>query len=76
MVCQAGNVRLTKTLELDEALVALFTGAMNANVVADLLPADGKIDARERKFLERLAVNFNIRTRVASHVMMLVKNHL
>jgi len=45
---------------------------------ADLLLADGKIDARERKFLQRLAVNFNISARVASHVIeaMLVKNHL
>ena len=40
--------------------------------------ADGKIDAGERKFLQRLAVNFNIRARVASQVVeaMLVKNHL
>jgi hypothetical protein len=47
-------------------------------IVADLLLADGKIDARERKFLQRLAVNFNIRARVASHVVgaMLVKNYL
>jgi tellurite resistance protein len=131
-------------LELDEALIALFIGAMNANghvtreelarahhliwstkrfrrksgetvgrlidrmkrlieeqepaavmdaaargipaklrpsafaVVADLLLADGKIDLRERKFLRRLAVEFNIRARVANHVIeaMLVKNHL
>jgi hypothetical protein len=42
------------------------------------LRADGKIDARERKFLGRLAVDFNIRARVASEVVeaMLVKNHL
>ncbi len=133
-----------KKLELDEALIALFIGAMNANdhvareelarahhliwstkrfrrksgetvgrlidrmkrlledeepaavmeaaaraipaklkppafaIVADLLLADGKMDARERKFLQRLAVNFNIRARVASHVIesMLIKNHL
>jgi tellurite resistance protein len=133
-----------KRLTLDEALIALFIGAMNANdhvareelarahhliwstkrfrrksgetvgrlidrmkrlleeqepaavmeaaargiptnlrpsafaIVADLLLADGKIDARERQFLRRLAVDFNIRTRVASHVVeaMLVKNHL
>ena len=47
-------------------------------VVADLLLADGKIDARERKFLRTLAVDFNIRTRVASQVIeaMLVKNQL
>ena len=133
-----------KKLELDEALIALFIGAMNANahvareelarahhliwstkrfrrksgetvgrlidrmkrlledqkpmavmeaaargipaklrpsafaIVADLLLADGKIDARERTFLRRLAVDFNIRARVASQVIeaMLVKNHL
>ena len=133
-----------KRLELDEALIALFIGAMDANhhvareelarahhliwstkrfrrksgetvgrlidrmkrlleqheasevinavakaipaklrppvfaVVADLLLADGKIDARERKFLQRLAVNFNIPARVGKHVIetMLVKNHL
>ena len=132
-----------KRLELDEAFIALFIGAMNANdhvareelarahhliwstkrfrrksgetvgrlidrmkrlveeqepaavmeavaqaiptklrpsafaIVADLL-ADGRIDARERKFLQRLVVNFNIRARVANHVIeaMLVKNHL
>ena len=47
-------------------------------IVADLLLADGRIDARERKFLQRLAVNFNIRARVASQVIdaMLVKNYL
>ena len=47
-------------------------------IVADLLLADGKIDARERTFLRRLAVDFNIRVGVASHVIeaMLVKNHL
>ena len=133
-----------KRLKLDEALIALFIGAMNANehvareelarahhliwstkrfrrksgetvgrliermkrlleqqepgavmgaaaraipaklrasafaIVADLLLADGKLDARERKFLRRLAVDFNIRARVASLVVeaMLVKNHL
>ena len=47
-------------------------------IVADLLLADGKIDARERRFLRRLAGDFNIRTRVASQVIeaMIVKNHL
>jgi hypothetical protein len=47
-------------------------------VVADLLLADGKIDARERNFLRRLAADFNIRARVANHVIeaMLVKNYL
>jgi tellurite resistance protein len=133
-----------KRLDLDEALIALFIGAMNANdhvareelarahhliwstkrfrrksgeavgrlidrmrrlleeqdpaavmeaaaraiparlrpsafaIVADLVLADGKIDAQERKFLHRLAVDFNIRTGVASHIIeaMLVKNRL
>jgi hypothetical protein len=47
-------------------------------IVADLLLADGKIDRRERKFLRRLAVDFNIRAGVASQIIeaMLVKNHL
>jgi tellurite resistance protein len=47
-------------------------------IVADLLLADGRIDARERKFLRRLASDFNIRARVASQIVdaMLVKNHL
>jgi tellurite resistance protein len=47
-------------------------------IVADLLLADGKIDARERKFLRRLAGDFDIRARVAGQVIeaMLVKNHL
>jgi tellurite resistance protein len=133
-----------KKLELDEALIALFIGAMNANdrvareelarahhliwstrrfrrksgetvgrliermkrlleeqepeavmeaaargiptqlrpsafaIVADLLLADGRIDARERKFLRRMAVDFNMRAGAASQVIeaMLVKNHL
>ena len=145
MLNKARSVRpRRKTLELDEALIALFIGAMNANdhvareelarahhliwstkrfrrksgesvgrlidrmkrmleeqeamavteaaaraiparlrpsafaTVADLLLADGKIDARERKFLQHLAGNFNIRARVANQVMevMLIKNHL
>ena len=47
-------------------------------VVTDLLLADGKIDARERKFLRRLAADFNIRARVANQIIeaMLLKNHL
>ena len=47
-------------------------------LVADLVLADGRIDARERKFLHRLAVDFNIRARAASQIIeaMLVKNHL
>ena len=136
--------RRVKKLDLDEALIVLFIGAMNANdhvareelarahhliwstrrfrwksgetvgrlidrmkrlleqqeaatvmdaaartipaqlrpsafaIVADLLLADGKIDARERKFLQRLAANFNIRAPVANKLIeaMLVKNRL
>jgi hypothetical protein len=47
-------------------------------VIADLLLADGKIDARERRFLQRLAVDFRIPTRMATNVVdaLLVKNHL
>ena len=142
---KAGSVRpRLKRLEPDEALIALFIGAMDANghvareelarahhliwstkrfrrksgetvgrlidrmkslleeretsvvmeaaaraipaklrpsafaIVADLLLADGKVDAPERKFLRRLAADFNIQARVANHVIeaMLVKNHL
>lgn len=47
-------------------------------VVADLLLADGKIDAKERRFLNRLALNFRIDTSTAHKVIeaMLVKNRL
>src|SRR5574338_1701721 len=47
-------------------------------VVADLLLADGKIDARERKFLQRLAADFRIPGRMAMNIVdaLLVKNHL
>jgi hypothetical protein len=47
-------------------------------IVADLVLADGKIDARERRFLRRLAVNFKTNARVATKVIevMLLKNHL
>jgi hypothetical protein len=45
---------------------------------ADLLLADGKIDGRERRFLQRLAVNLDIPTKIATDVIdaMLLKNHL
>jgi tellurite resistance protein len=144
MVSKTSRGARTRRLELDEALVALFIGAMNANghvareelarahhliwstrrfrrksgdtlgrlisrvnrrldaqepaavlaaaargipaelrpsafaIVADLLLADGKIDARERTFLRRLAVDLDIDPRLARQVMeaMLVKNHL
>jgi tellurite resistance protein len=47
-------------------------------IVADLLLADGKIDARERRFLQRLALNLKIGSRRANAVIdvMLVKNQL
>lgn len=47
-------------------------------VVADLLLADGKIDSRERRFLQRLAADFRLPTRTATTVIdaLLVKNHL
>lgn len=47
-------------------------------IVADLLLADGKIDAKERRFLQRLAASFSIPVRVATDVVaaMLVKNRL
>jgi tellurite resistance protein len=47
-------------------------------IVADLLLTDGRIDAGERKFLQRLAVGFNLRAPVVSHVIevMLLKNQL
>lgn len=46
-------------------------------VVADLLLADGKIDGRERKFLQRLATTFRIPPSTAAGVVdvMLLKNH-
>jgi tellurite resistance protein len=137
--------RPVRSLELDEALIALFIGAMDANghvareelarahhliwstrrfrrksgetvgrlidrmkrlleeqedraavlevaakaiparlrpsafaIVADLLLADGKIDARERRFLQRLAADLKIDPRMLAGVIevMLVKNHL
>jgi len=47
-------------------------------VVVDLLLADGKIDAGERRFLRDLAVDLNIRAHVVSQVIeaMLLKNQL
>jgi tellurite resistance protein len=47
-------------------------------VVADLLLADGKIDRGERRFLQRLAGNFEIPSRIAADTVdvMLVKNRL
>jgi tellurite resistance protein len=146
MADKAGRVRpkSAKPLDADEALIALFIGAMNANdhvareelarahhliwstrrfrrksgetvgrlidrmkrlleeqdpaavieraaravpaklrpsafaVVADLLLADGKLDARERRFLQRLGADFKIPTRLATNIVdaLLVKNRL
>jgi tellurite resistance protein len=47
-------------------------------VIADLLLADGKIDPRERKFLQRLAADFRMPARLATTVVdgMLLKNRL
>lgn len=47
-------------------------------VVADLLLADGTLDAHERRFLEQLAVNFRMPIRMATNVIdaLLVKNRL
>jgi hypothetical protein len=47
-------------------------------IVADLLLADGKIDARERRFLQHLARNLKVGSRRATEVIdvMLVKNQL
>jgi tellurite resistance protein len=141
---KSGRAKPDKKLEVDEALIALFIGAMDANghvareelarahhliwstrrfrrksgetvgrlidrmkrllegqdaaaeidraatavparlrqsafaVVADLLLADGKIDGRERKFLQRLAATFRIPAGTATRVVdiMLLKNHL
>ena len=47
-------------------------------VVADLLLADGRIDARERRFLQRLAASLKIPAAAAANVVdvMLLKNRL
>jgi hypothetical protein len=47
-------------------------------IIADLLLADGKIDAQERRFLQRLAASCGIDARRAADVIevMLMKNHL
>lgn len=79
--------RMKRLLEEQEATAVMEAAARTIParlrpsafaIVADLLLADARIDARERKFLQRLAVNFNIRARMANQVIetMLVKNHL
>ena len=59
---------------------ALITGVggQDGRYLTDLLLADGKIDGRERRFLQRLASSFRIPAGLATNVIdtMLVKNHL
>jgi tellurite resistance protein len=47
-------------------------------LVCDLLLADGRIDARERRFVQQLAADLAIPTRTAANVVdaLLVKNYL
>jgi hypothetical protein len=47
-------------------------------IVSDPVLADGNIDARERKFLQRRAANVNVRARVARHATeaVFIENHL
>jgi len=82
-----GSDKTKRSLEEQDALLVMEAAARTIPgklrpsafaIVADLLLADGKIDARERRFLQRLAVNFNVRAGVANQVIqaMLVKNPL
>jgi tellurite resistance protein len=79
--------RAQRRLEADDAARVLDVAAraiparLRPSVlamVADLLLADGKIDAAERRFLQRLAANFKIRTQAAADIVevILTKNHL
>ena len=79
--------RMKRLLEEHDPLVVIDIAAKTIHtrlrpsafaIVVDLLLADGKIDARERKCLQRLAVNLRIPARLATDVIkvMLVKNHL
>ena len=79
--------RMKRLLEDQEAKVVMDVAAKTIParlrpsafaIVADLLLADGKIDPPERRFLQRLAANFGIDTRMAAQAIdvMLVKNHL
>ena len=79
--------RMKRLLEAEEAAAVLERAARAVPatlrpsafaVVADLLLADGKIDARERRFLRQLAVNFRMPIRTATNVIdaLLVKNRL
>lgn len=77
MAEQAGSVRRrpVRKLETDEALIALFIGAMNTN---DHVARDELARAGERRFRQRIAVNLDIPRKVATDVIdaMLLKNHL
>ena len=79
--------RVKRLLEAEDAAVVMETAARQIPVrlrpsafaiVADLVLADGKINAREGKFLQRLAVSLDIGSRVANEIVsiILVKNHL
>lgn len=79
--------RMKRLLEQQEAAAVMAAAARTIParlrpsafaIVTDLLLADGQIDARERRFLQRLAVNFNIPARAANQVIgtLLIKNHL
>ena len=79
--------RMKRLLEEEEAAAVLERAASVVPatlrpsafaVVADLLLADGKIDAREQRFLRQLAVNFRMPIRTATNVIdvLLMKNRL
>jgi tellurite resistance protein len=65
---------------LERAAAAIPTKLRSAafGVTADLLLADGKIDARERRFLQRLATSLGLERATANTVVdvMLLKNRL
>jgi tellurite resistance protein len=65
---------------IDRAATAVPAGLRRSAfaVVTDLLLADGKIDASERRFLQRLAATFRIPVGTATRVLevMLLKNRL
>jgi tellurite resistance protein len=79
--------RVKRRLEGDDAAVVLERAARAVPgelrpaafaVVADLLLADGRIDAPERRFLQQLAADFSLPARLATGVIdaLLTKNHL
>jgi hypothetical protein len=79
--------RMKRLLEEEDAAAVIAAAARTIPprlrpsafaIVADLLLADGRIDAGERTFLQRLALEFKLRPAVASRLVdaMLVKNDL